>query len=319
MKAAVVTSFGNVPHYGDIDEPTLETGEVRVRTRAAAISQLVRAQAAGKHYNCGKTLPVVPGADGVGLLDNGQRVFFAFPRPPIGSMAEVVAVNAELCVPVPDNVDDITAAAIGNPGMSSIAALKFRAGFQAGESVLINGAAGASGRLAIQIAKHLGASRVVATARNPQVETELRELGADDFILLQEDNDALTQAFQTEMQQHGVNVVLDYLWGQPAECLLNAAAKVAGEPQRPTIRFVNIGSLAGMHLPLSAGLLRSTGLELTGSGLGSISNQNLVSCIGELLQLVEPLNLTISTLAMPLEDVEAAWQTTTDKRLVLTL
>ncbi|GAB3114567.1 zinc-binding alcohol dehydrogenase family protein [Aestuariicella hydrocarbonica] len=319
MKAAVVNEFGQIPYYGDIEAPKVGTGEVLVHTRAAALSQLVRAQAAGKHYSCGKILPVVPGADGVGVLENGQRVFFAFPKPPIGSMAEAVAVRSELCVPIPEFVDDITAAAIGNPGMSSIAALEFRAGFQPGESVLVNGAAGVSGRLAIQIAKELGASRVVATARKPEVEAELRALGADHFVLLHADTEILTAEFQLEMQSYGIDVVLDYLWGQPASCLLQAAANVVAEPQRPRIRFVNIGGLAGMSLSLSAGLLRSTGVELKGSGLGSVSNENLVNCIGKLLKMVEPAKLAVDAMPMPLKDVQSAWQTTTSRRIVLTV
>jgi NADPH:quinone reductase-like Zn-dependent oxidoreductase len=319
MKAAIVNSFEKPPYYGDIDSPTPRNGEVLVQTQAAAISQLVRVQAAGKHYSIGKTLPIVPGADGVGLLENGQRVFFAFPKPPIGSMAEVVAVKPELCVSIPDDVDNITAAAIGNPGMSSIAALEYRAHFKPGETVLINGAAGASGRLAIQISKYLGASRVVATARNPHVESELLELGADKFILLKDNIDELTASFQIEMQNHDINIVLDYLWGQPAECLLKAAANVVTEPNRPRIRFVNIGASAGMSMPISASVLRSTGLELTGSGLGSISNQNLIHCIGKLLEITNPAGLKIDTLSAPIQDIEQVWKTNTKKRIVLTV
>ncbi|MGH8466375.1 MAG: quinone oxidoreductase family protein, partial [Pseudomonas sp.] len=192
MKAAIVHDFDQPPRYGELDAPQALPGEVLVRVRAAALSQLVRAQASGKHYSSGKTLPLVPGADGVGLLADGSRVYFAFPRAPIGAMAEVVAVDARNVVAVPDGIDDITAAAIANPGMSSWAALQERAHFKPGERVLINGAAGTSGRLAIQVAKHLGASRVVATARNPAVEAELRALGADDFIRLDQPAEQLT-------------------------------------------------------------------------------------------------------------------------------
>lgn len=318
MKAAIVHAFGQLPEYGEMEAPRAEAGEILVSTRAAALSQLVRAQAAGKHYSSGKTLPLVPGADGVGVLADGRRVVFAFSRPPVGSMAQQVAIKPEYCAPIPDSVDDITAAAIVNPGMSSLAALEQRAHFQAGESVLINGAAGASGRLAIQIAKALGAGRVLATARNPAVESELRALGADDFICLQQSPEALTAAFHRALQEPGVDVVLDYLWGVPAECIINAAAGLVAGAAQPRIRFVNIGSLAGLAQPIAAGALRSSGLELMGSGLGSVANDVLVQCMGRVLQLVEPAGLRIATLALPAEEVRSAWQQQCAERIVLT-
>lgn len=312
MKAVVVNGFDQVPVWGDFAVPEAREGEVLVRPCAAAISQLVRAQAAGRHYSSGKTLPLVPGADGVGYLPDGQRVYFAFSRAPVGAMADVVAVNAQQCVAVPPAVDNVTAAAIANPGMSSWAALTLRAHFQAGESVLINGAAGASGRLAIQIARHLGAGRVVATARNPKQEAALRVLGADAFIGLDQPKEALTAAFAGELA-NSVDVVLDYLWGPPAGCLLNAIASAAA-----AVRFVNIGSMAGMTLPLSAGALRSTDLTLMGSGLGSVSKAELVEVVGQLLAAVEPAGLQVDAVAIPASQVAEVWQNTTMQRQVLT-
>ncbi len=319
MKAAIVRAFDRAPEYGDIAAPVAGDGEVLVATRAAAISQLVRAQAAGRHYSSGRELPLVPGADGVGLLADGRRVYFAFPRAPIGAMAEQVAVRSAQCIPVPDDVDDVTAAAIANPGMSSLAALECRAHFKAGETVLINGAAGASGRLAIQIARQLGASRIVGTARNAAVEPELRELGLDAFIPLQQEPEALTAAFRREMQQHGVDVVLDYLWGPPAECIIAAAAGHGSSAAEPAIRFVNIGSMAGATLPLNAGTLRGSGLALLGSGLGSVSHEELVRIVGKLLQLVKPAGLKIDAVAVSLAQVSEAWVRETAERIVLTL
>ena len=318
MKAAIVQAFDRPPVYGDIAVPAARPGETLVTMQAAALSQLVRAQAAGKHYSSGKTLPFVPGADGVGSLADGQRVYFAFPRPPIGAMAETVAVKTTQCVPLPATLDDITAAAMANPGMSSWAALEARAHFKHGETVLINGAAGASGRLAIQIAKYLGASRVVATARNPAVAEELHALGADAFITLKQETDALTAAFRREISETGVDVVLDYLGGAPAECFINAVAGHGSGEAARRIRFVNIGSLAGAHFSVAAGVLRSSGLEIMGSGLGSVSNDHLVQIIGKLLNAASSANFRITTKAIPLRDVEAAWQYPATERIVFT-
>lgn len=317
MKAAVVHDFAQPPRYADFARPEAGTGEVLIHVRAAALSQLVRAQAAGRHYSS-KTLPFVPGADGVGCLENGERVYFAFPQAPLGAMAEQTVVKAAYCTPLPAALDDISAAAMANPGMSSWAALQYRAHFQPGESVLINGAAGASGRLAIQIARHLGAGRIIATARQPAVVAELCALGADSVILLHQDSAALTAAFQREIHERGVDIVLDYLWGPPAACLLQAAAS-HGESAAHALRFVNIGGLAGAELALPAGLLRGSGLQLCGSGLGSVALADLVSVTGQMLQAAATAGWRINSLARPLREVNAAWGHDGRERLVFTL
>lgn len=319
MKAAIVHAFDRAPEYGETTAPVALEGEVLVATKAAALSQLVRAQASGKHYSSGKTLPFVPGADGVGYLPDGQRVYFAFPRAPVGAMAKCVAVSADQCVALPDSVDDVTAAAIANPGMSSWAALEARAHFRPGESVLVNGAAGASGRLAIQIAKHLGASRVIATARNPAVADELRALGADTFIALDQPPETLVAAFRHEMQDGGVDIVLDYLWGMPADCILQATVSHGSGLAAPRLRFVNIGSLAGATIAMGTGPLRSSGLEMLGSGLGSISNEGLVKIVGKLLHAIGPAGLKIDAEAVALRDVATAWNRHSAERIVFTL
>lgn len=316
MKAAIVHAFDCPPRYGNIDAPQAAAGEVLVQVRAAALSQLVRAQANGTHYSSSKIFPWVPGADGVGVLENGQRVYFAFPRSPAGAMGEVVAVEADCCVPVPDSVDDVTAAAIALPGMSSWAALQERAHFQPGERVLINGAGGVSGRLAIQVAKHLGASRVIATARNPAVEAELRVLGADRFICLDQPADQLIAELKDEIQGRGTDIILDYLWGPPAASILAATMRHDHSEDAPRLRFVNIGMLAGANIALNPGTLRSTGLELFGSGLGSISPRGIVKVVGKLLKAVESAGLKIDAEAVSLVDVEEAWQRPATERIV---
>ncbi len=317
MKAAVVETFEHPPRYTDFPEPSPRADEVMVSVRAAALSQLVRAQAAGKHYSSG-TPPFVPGVDGVGTLADGRRVYFAFPRGPVGAMAQTVAVPAANTVLLPDNLDDATAAAIANPGMSSWASLRERVDFKAGESVLINGATGASGRLAIRIARHLGASRIVVTGRNPAHEPALRALGADHFIPLQQSAEALTASFRREIAS-GVDAVLDYLWGPSAEAFINAATGHGSSEAAPRIRFVNIGSLGGANIALNASALRSSGLELTGSGLGSLSHAALIRSIASLMQAVDIAGLSIETETVALSDVGPAWSRGGERRVVFTL
>lgn len=315
MKAAVVEDFARPPRYREFDAPVPGPGERRVAVGAAALSQLVRSQAAGRHYTR-NTPPFVPGADGVGTLDDGQRVYFAFPRAPLGAMAEQTVVRAEYTIAVPDDVDDITAAAIANPGMSSWAALSLRANLARGETVLIQGATGASGRLAIRIARYLGAGRIVATGRTGAAEAAMHELGADAYIALEDAPESLADRF-AEVASRGVGVVLDYLWGPPALSLMQAFTG-HGPAASPAVRYVNIGSLAGAEIAVPAGLLRSSGVQLMGSGIGSVSHADLVASIGGVFSAVYAAGLEIATETAELADVEDAWNQHRPARLVFT-
>ena len=303
MKAAIVPQAGRVPVYGDLKEPAPSTGESRIAVTAAALSPVVKARASGTHYSSSGGFPVGVGIDGVGRLDDGSRVYFFVPRAPYGSMAEQAVVPSSQCTIVPDGLDDITAAAIAIPGMSSWAALKERAKFVAGETVLVNGSTGASGRLAVQIAKYLGAKKVIATGRQAAALQSIKALGADETILLVENRAALENAFK-EQFVGGVDVVLDYLWGQSAECLLIAASRAGTDA---SIRFIQIGTASGANITLAGAILRSTPIELKGSGLGSIPINRIVGTIEEVLHAAVAGRFEIATKPVPLSEVEQAW------------
>lgn len=298
---------------GTFAEPVAQAGELIVDVKASALSPLAKARASGKHYSAGSTYPFVVGIDGAGALPDGRRVFFTFPRAPYGGMAERTVVPADHCLPLPDDLDDVTAAAIANPGMSSWAALTERARFQTGETVLINGATGASGRLAVQIARHMGAAKVVATGRNRAV---LDALGADETIPLTDDIDALDAAFAAQFARR-IDVVLDYLWGKSAERLLAAAARAA--PANGPIRFVQIGTASGADIALPGALLRSSSIELMGSGIGSVAMPRLIAAIGAVLQAAVSANLALPMEVWPLSEAPARWNSDDSKRLVFTV
>jgi NADPH:quinone reductase-like Zn-dependent oxidoreductase len=303
MKAAIVPQAGKVPIYGDFNEPAPVLGESRVVVTAAALSPVVKARASGTHYSSSGAFPIGVGIDGVGRLDDGSRVHFFLPRAPYGSMAERVVVPTSQCTSVPDGLDDITAAAIAIPGMSSWVALKERANFAAGETVLVNGATGTSGRLAVQIAKYLGAKKVIATGRQAASLQSIKALGADQTILLDENRDAMEKTFK-EQFAGGVDVVLDYLWGQSAECLLTAESKVGTD--KP-VRFIQIGTSSGANITLPGAILRSTGIELKGSGLGSVPVNRIVDGIQEVLHAAVAGRFQLETEAIPLSEVERVW------------
>jgi NADPH:quinone reductase-like Zn-dependent oxidoreductase len=305
MKAAIVTKAGSIPVYGDFKEPLAERGEVRVTVTAAALSPVVKSRASGAHYSATSVFPFIVGIDGVGRLDDGRRVWFTLPGAPYGTMAEQAAVPSSHCVPLPDGLDDVTAAAIANPGLSSWAAFKERARFKAGESVLINGATGTSGRLAVRIAKYLGARTIIATGRNAAALAALKPLGADDAIVLSDNWDVTEAAFREHVAS-GIDVVLDYLWGKSAEHLLAAIAKSSKEGV--PLRFVQIGHSSGASINLSASTLRSAAIELMGSGLGSVPLPRIVKTVEELFEASVKAGFAIETRPVPLSHVEQAWR-----------
>jgi NADPH:quinone reductase-like Zn-dependent oxidoreductase len=316
MKAAVVTQSGEPPAYEDFPEPSPASGEQRIRVTAAALSHVTRSRAAGTHYSATGQFPFVVGVDGVGRLEDGSRVYFALPRPPYGSMADWTVASASQCVPLPDDLDDVTAAALANPGMSSWAAYCERARLKPGETVLVNGATGAAGRLAVQIAKHLGAGKVIATGRNVEALQEVAELGADVTLPLVEDGDALEDSVKAQFAAR-VDVVIDYLWGASAERLLIAAARTAedGVP----IRFVQIGAVSGPNITLPSAVLRAAAIELMGSGIGSIARERFVDTVTELLHVASSAGFKIATRSVPLAEVQATWaETDSRRRTVLT-
>ncbi len=305
MKAAIVREPGKTPVFGDFDDPAPRAGEELIAVTASALSQVTKSRASGSHYTSPGSLPAVVGMDGVGRTQDCRRIYFVLPRAPFGGMAEKVAVRREQCFPLPDDVDDVTAAAIAIPGMSSWAAFKERAHLVAGESVLINGATGAAGRLAVQIARYIGAKRVIATGRDLAALEQVKALGADETISLLQSPQELETAFMQQFGGEGINVVLDYLWGPSAEVLIMAAAK-AGKEAVP-IRFVQIGASSGGSITLPSAALRSSALALMGSGIGSIPLEGMLGAIHGVMQAVVPAKLKIKTEIVPLAKVEETW------------
>src|SRR5258708_3694803 len=226
MKAAVLEGIGKAPRWEEFDEPEAGEGEAVVRVRAAALKPVDKQLAAGTHYASPKEedLPLICGTDGVGLLDDGTRVFFGGCRRPFGAMAELTVVPRAFCFGLPAGLDVEKVAARPQSRGSARLSLTHRARLVAGETVLVLGATGVTGQLAVQIAKLLGAKRVVGVGRNEGILARLGELGADATIQLDQAADTLKEAYLSEMGE-GFDVVLDYLWGKPTEALLAAMSK----------------------------------------------------------------------------------------------
>lgn len=305
MQAAVVNVPGQAPKYQSFPDPVPEEGEVLVSVRAAGLHPLVKSTASGAHYSAAgaEHVPTVPGVDGVGVLEDGSRVYFVFVRKPWGTLAERAAAPRARFIPVPDGLDDVTAAAIANPGMPAWLSMKNRAVLAAGETVLIMGATGVSGQLAIQVARHLGAGRIIAAGRNVEA---ISAADVDAIIPLGQPEDAIREALAAEAA-NGIDVVVDYLWGRPTELVLEALAKSYRLEFSRKIRLVEIGSGAGPAITLPSAILRSVDLTLLGSGFGAVSLETILAAIPSVFSLAAAGTLTIAVEPVPLEGVEEAW------------
>jgi NADPH:quinone reductase-like Zn-dependent oxidoreductase len=315
MRAALVEEFGLPPRYRETSPPVANDGEMVLQVRAAALSNLVRGQANGSHYSSVTKLPFTPGNDGVGVDADGARVYFFSLRPPFGSMAELSVASRSMTIPLDPDIDDAVGAALGNPGLATWGALLGRANFQSGEGVLINGATGIAGKQAIQVAKYLGASRIVATGRDEQALAQLGVLGANETISLGQPEENLLRRFRSALE--GVQVVLDYLWGPSAELILKAAAGHGSPQGEPRIRFVQIGSIGGNAITLPGQLLRSSGVELVGSGLGSLSAQQILQSLTKMFAAITKVHFAIDVNPVPLAKVEEAWKWKDDGRRIV--
>ena len=308
MKAAVLHTLGDAPRYEDFADPAVAQDEALVRIKAASLKNFDKMMASGAHYERHSVLPVVCGNDGVGVLEDGTRVFCGGPRPPYGMMAERAVVPRLRCMPVPDNVSDEIAAALPNPALSSWLPLIWRAGMKPGETVLILGGTGVAGKLAIQIAKHLGAGRVVAAGRNKNTLESLLELGADATICIDMAEEELRDAFLREARTSNFDVVLDYLWGHPTEVLLDALTGHDIRTVSSRVRLIEIGDMAGASVNVRGTALRSSGVELYGSGGGGVVPvQAIFEAIPRVWSLAAQGKLRIDIEKVPLAEVANVW------------
>lgn len=305
MRALVVEEAGRWPARGHFPDPEPAPGHTVVEVTAAAITRLARIRAQGAHLPSSASFPFVPGADGVGRTPDGARVGFLLPAPPHGAFAERTLVPDAFLFPVPDGLDDAAAAALINAGQSGLVALDRRAGLRAGETVLVNGATGVTGSVAVQLAKRLGAGTVIATGRDRAALERLLRLGADHAVAL-DDADALAAAIEAAPPA----VVLDYLSGAPAEQVL---AAVAAGPAGP-VRYVLGGTAAGLSTTVPTAALATRPLTLLGSGIGAVPLPTVAAAAGEALRLAAEQPIVLDLRRVDLADAAEAW-TTADERI----
>ncbi|WET47979.1 zinc-binding alcohol dehydrogenase family protein [Chryseobacterium indologenes] len=321
MKAAVVFEKGSTPQYADFREPEItDENEVLVTVKAASIKNLDKARASGKHYSTENEIhqPTIVGSDGVGYLENGSKVYFFSKK---GTVAEKAVANPKMMVNIPEELDFSIAAALPNAVMGSAMALKFKAGIQPGDVVLVNGATGITGRIAVQIAKVYGASKVIVTGRNEDSLQALRELGADEVVSLQASDDDFKTRIKKIHNESPIDIVIDYIWGHSIEMILSAF-KGDGTFSHKT-KLITIGGMSGDTIQLSSQILRATDIQISGSGLGSWTKEESAllfsEIIPEMFQAAVDGKIKIETEVVDIKNIETVWnaEIQTGKRLVV--
>ena len=305
MKAAVLHEVGGIPRYEEFPDPVAGEGEVIVEVKAVAVENVDKLVAAGTLYASGSytaRLPAIPGFDGVGTLPDGTVVGFGQPRAPYGALAERTVVAAGHVAPIPAGLDPVTAAVLATAvtGMT----MKTAAGLVPGETVLIQGATGVAGRLAVKVARLLGAGRIVATGRDDGALREVSALGADTVISTAVADDALARAYD-EARGAGYDVVLDFLWGRPTEILLRTLIPDSFGFAKPT-RLVQAGESAGPDLTVAAASLCTSGVEIYGAARG-LSPEVMAQAYGQIVRWAQDGTLTFEAQTVPLSAIEAAW------------
>jgi NADPH:quinone reductase-like Zn-dependent oxidoreductase len=289
MNAAVVTSFDEPPHYRSFEVPPARDGEITVDVVAVGLHPRTRSGAAGRHYTSTGRLPMIPGIDGVGRRADGRLVYFVADDDVIGTMAEKAVVDPRRTVELPDGAGPARIAAAMNPAMSSWVALRRRVPIQPGQTVLILGAAGNAGAMAVQVAKLLGAGRVIGAAR------DVTRARGDEVVSLDEVGKAAD-----------ADIVLDYLWGRPAQEAIVAMLTNRSDRGR-LLDWVQIGSVAGPTIELPSVALRSANFRLQGNGQGAVSPRAYLAELPALIDEIEAGRIRVTPRPVPLRDVEQAW------------
>lgn len=305
MRAAVITAYDAPPVYGECPEPVARgEHEIVVDVLAAGLHHLTRAKANGTHYTATGVFPLVPGVDAVVRDPSGTLRYAVLDDTNLGTFAERTVIDTRRSVVLPDDVDPVRIAAAMNPGMSSWVALRRRITFRDGQSVLVLGATGSAGRMAIQIAKRFGAAQVFAAGRDATRLRTLPALGADQAL-----------AFGEIAAAADVDVVLDFVWGTPAADAMLPLLTARADRSAP-LTWIQIGSMAGASAPIPSAALRAARLNIVGSGIGSVSPRDFIAELPELAKAVTEGAIDVNARTVPLSRIATAWSEATTERVV---
>ena len=321
MRVALLRTYGAVPELAERPDPNPGPGETLVQVTAAPIVPLDVLCASGTSYFGQQSLPYIPGVQGVGAvlrstdLPAGSRVWFATSAgmaPGDGSLAELCTVPLANLIPISANVPDVAAAALGTSGIAAWMSLSWRAALQPGERVIVLGASGAVGQVALAVARHLKAARVVAVCRSETSARRARNAGADEVVVLRPETRADLTARLLEAVGGPADVVIDPVFGEPAA----AAAMALGAWGR----LVNIGGAAQDVAEFSSAILRGRTIGILGYTNNAISAEQRAEALTQVLRLAERKAASVDHRVMPLSDCDRAWAAACESgpRIVIT-
>jgi NADPH:quinone reductase-like Zn-dependent oxidoreductase len=305
IHAAVVRSFSELPRYEPFDLPDpADEDQAVVEVLASGLHPRVRSGASGSHYTSTGKLPLVPGIDGVGRCADGRILYFVADDDLVGPMATRTVIDTRRSVELPDGTDVLKIAAAMNPAMSSWVALRRRVPIEPGQSVLILGATGSAGQMAVQVAKRLGAGEVIGAGRDKARLDALAGFGADATVALT--GDASQTAVDLAQAASEVDLVIDYLWGEPASEAMMALLRARSDRGR-ALNWIQIGSMAGPTIELPSVALRSANFRLQGNGQGAVSTRAYLAELPSLIEEIDNGGLAVTARPAPLAEVETVW------------
>lgn len=307
LMAAIIDSAGNAPRVGSVELPQRRPGTTVLSVFAAALNPLDLVIASGTFHSARHEAPYVPGSECVGVVLEsdihavGTWMYAETHASPVepGSFATRVLVPDASLLPLPDGLDAVLAAAVGNSGTAAYMPLVQQAGLRSGDTVLILGATGAVGQLAVQIARRRGAGRIVGVARDRVALGRLSSLGADAVVALEEGEPSEALAERLSEAAGPTDVVLDGLYGIPLEAALHVCA--------PRARVVNIGNATGAVARIPAGLLR--GKQITLSGFAGLHTplSDKAEALTWLWESLSRSEIEVEVHTYSLTDIAAAW------------
>lgn len=309
MPAAVIRHHAAPPEYGLWPIPSRGLGQALVRVTAAPISPLDLLCASGTSYFGPPRLPYIPGVQGIGIVMEAeilaprQRVWFscdAGMKPGDGSMALYCVIDESSALVLPDQIDDDLAAALGLSAIAAWMALTWRGHLQPGEQVLVLGASGAVGQVAVQAAKLLGAGRVIAASRDEEARTRALSQGADAVVDLTGDDVGEMSRRIAAACDGPLHLVIDPVWGLPAEAAVRVLAAEG--------RLVNIGSAAGPTVRFESAILRSRLHAILGYTNNALTHEQKAQVLTEILMHAAAGRCTVEREMVPLMHAAEAWK-----------
>jgi NADPH2:quinone reductase len=294
VRAVRIVELGQAPELVEAED------EGNVDVSAVALNPLDLAVGSGRFPGGHPPLPYTPGCEAVGLLDGRRSYLYGegFGVSRDGFLRERVDFPESAAIPVPDGVDDALAVVCGIAGIPGWLSVADRASVEPGDRVLVLGATGTLGSVAVQAARLLGAERIVAAGRNPDRLERALELGADATVVL--DGDGLTERFREACGGDGPTVVVDPLWGEPIRAAVDAAARGA--------RIVQLGQSAGAEATLTSGSVRLKSLSILGLSVFMLPAPEFRRAYLAVVEHVAAGRIRIEYETYQLDDVATAWE-----------